>query len=131
MKNHLNNKNLITQKSDKGNLVVVFDRSIDNKKMESMQRDQKKIIEVDVMTYSNLSINQKKRLDRFVKSLKEKQTDRFLKSKRKKLSAAKCHPLRPKGAWPRNVYGLNKIYKKLVDAFPPLGPIVPALKTSI
>ena len=98
MKNHLNNKNLITQKSDKGNLVVVFDRSIDNKKMESMQRDQKKIIEVDVMTYSNLSINQKKRLDRFVKSLKEKQTDRFLKSKRKKLSAAKCHPLRPKGA---------------------------------
>ena len=98
MKNHLNNKNLITQKSDKGNLVVVFDRSIDNKKMESMQRDQKKIIEVDVMTYSNLSINQKKRLDRFLKSLKEKQTDRFLKSKRKKLSAAKCHPLRPKGA---------------------------------
>ena len=98
MKNHLNNKNLITQKSDKGHLVVVFDRSTDNKKMESMQRDQKKIIEVDVMTYSNLSINQKKRLDRFLKSLKEKQTDRFLKSKRKKLSAAKCHPLRPKGA---------------------------------
>ena len=98
MKNHLNNKNLITQKSDEGNLVVVFDRSTDNKKMESMQRDQKKIIEVDVMTYSNLSINQKKGLDRFLKSLKEKQTDRFLKSKRKKPSAAKCHPLRPKGA---------------------------------
>ena len=98
MKNHLNNKNLIIQKSDKGNLVAVFDRSTDNKKMESMQSDQKKIIEVDVMTYSNLSINQKKQLDRFLKSLKEKQTDRFLKSKRKKLSAAKCHPLRPKGA---------------------------------
>ena len=60
MKNHLNNKNLIIQKSDKGNLVVAFDRSTDNKKMESMPSDQKKIIEVDLMTYSNFSFNQKK-----------------------------------------------------------------------
>ena len=80
MKNHLNNKNLIIQKSDKGHLVVVFDRSRDNKKMESMPSDQKKIIEVDVMTYSNFSINQEKQVDRFLKSLKEKQTDHFLKS---------------------------------------------------
>ena len=48
--------------------------------MESMPSDQKKTIEVDVMTYSNFSINQEKQLDRFLKSLKEKQTDRFLKS---------------------------------------------------
>ena len=101
--------------------------------MESMPSDQKKTIEVDVMTYSNFSINQEKQLDRFLKSLKEKQTDRFLKSlkDKKKLSAAKYHSLRPKGTWPRNMYGLNKIYKKLVDAFPPLRPIAPALKTSI
>ena len=45
-----------------------------------MPSDQKKIIEVDVMTYSNFSINQDKQLDRFFKSLKKKQTDRFLKS---------------------------------------------------
>ena len=80
MKNHLNNKNLIIQKWDKGNLVVVFDRSTDNKKMESMPSDQEKIIEVDVMTYSNFSISQEKQLDRFLKSLKKKQTDHFLKS---------------------------------------------------
>ena len=45
-----------------------------------MPSDQKKIIEVDVMTYSNFSISQEKQLDRFLKSLKEKQTDHFLKS---------------------------------------------------
>ena len=48
--------------------------------MESMPSDQKKIIEVDVMTYSNFSISQEKQLDRFLKSLKKKQTDHFLKS---------------------------------------------------
>ena len=80
MKNHLNNKDLNIQNSDKGSLILVFDRSTDNKKMESMPSDQKKIIEVDVMTYSNFSINQDKQLDRFFKSLKKKQTDRFLKS---------------------------------------------------
>ena len=98
MKNHLNNKDLNIQNSDKGSLILVFDRSTDNKKMESMPSDQKKIIEVDVMTYSNFSINPKKQLHHFLKSLKEKQTDRFLNSKRKKLSAAKHHSLRPKGA---------------------------------
>ena len=85
MKNHLNNKNLIIQKSDKGNLVVAFDRSTDNKKMESMPSDQKKTIEVDVMTWSNFSINQEKQLDHFLQSLKDK-----------KLSSAKYHSLRPK-----------------------------------
>ena len=52
--------------------LVVFDRSTDNKKMESMPSDQKKIIEVDVMSYSHFSINQKKQLHHFLKSLKEK-----------------------------------------------------------
>ena len=120
MENHLNKKNLIIQKSDKGNLAVVFDRSTNNKKMKSMPSDLKKIIEVDLMTYSNFSINQEKQLDRFLKSLNDK-----------KLSAAKYHSLRPKGTRPRNMYGLNKIYKTLVDGFPPLRPIVTALKTSI
>ena len=66
MKNHLNNKDLNIQNSDKGSLVLVFDRSTDNKKMESMPSDQKKTIEVDVMTYSNFSINQEKQLDHFL-----------------------------------------------------------------
>ena len=78
MKNH-SNKNLIIQKLDKGNLVAVFDRSTGNKKMESMPSDQKKTIKVDVVTYSDFSINQEKQLYRFLKSLKEKITDRFLK----------------------------------------------------
>ena len=78
MKNH-SNKNLIIQKLDKGNLVAVFDRSTGNEKMESMPSDQKKTIKVDVVTYSDFSINQEKQLYRFLKSLKEKITDRFLK----------------------------------------------------
>ena len=65
MKNHLNNKDLNIQNSDKGSLILVFDRSTDNKKMESMPSDQKKTIEVDVMTYSKFSINQEKQLDHF------------------------------------------------------------------
>ena len=63
---------MIIEKSDKGNLVVVIDRSTDNKKMESMPSDQKKFIEVAVMTYSIFSINQEKQLDRFLKALKDK-----------------------------------------------------------
>ena len=90
---------MIIQKSDKGNLVVAFDRNTNNKKMKPMQSDLKKIIKVDVTTYSNFSINQEKQLDRFLKSLKDK-----------KLSAAKYHSLRLKETKPRNMYGLNKIY---------------------
>ena len=63
---------MIIEKSDKGNLVVVIDRSTDNKKMESMPSDLKKFIEVAVMTYSIFSINQEKQLDRFLKALKDK-----------------------------------------------------------
>ena len=88
MENHLNKKNLIIQKSDKGNLAVVFDRSTNNKKMKSMPSDLKKIIEVDLMTYSNFSINQEKQLDRFLKSLNDKKTISskisFFKTKRNK-----------------------------------------------
>ena len=74
MKNLINNKKLIIQKSDKRNSVIVIDSTC-NTKIGLTLSDQGKSLKVHVLDNNllKLSISQEKHFDHFLKSLKDKQ----------------------------------------------------------
>ena len=121
MKSLSQNKDLIVQKSDKGNSVVVIYRSTYNKKMEMILSDHSKFLKLYLPDNNLLkfSMNQEKLFVNVLKTLKDTN----------KLSEQKYRSLKPKGTRPGIMYGLSKVHKKLVDGSPPLRPILSALKT--
>lgn len=96
--NSKNNKNVIIQKSDKVNSVVVTDRSTYTKRVRWMLSDQYKFIKVDVLenNFLKFSIDQAKPFDPSLKSFWDKEQPsadkyRFLKqTKRSKIRDHVC-----------------------------------------
>ena len=117
----IKNKDLVFQKADKGNTVVVLNKKDYTSKM-------KKILS-DTSIFHNLSIDQNKVLNHIVnmehriisvlKKLKEK--NQILDKKYKDL-----HPV---GSRPGILYGFAKIHKPIKDGVPPLCPILSDIGT--
>ena len=65
LENFPKNKDLMTQKSDKGNFVVIMQRQNYLKKVDNILSDQKKFSKVSFkdVTLSNFAINQEKHVD--------------------------------------------------------------------
>ena len=62
------NKNLIVQKADKGNCVVLVDRDVYTKHMENIFKDNTKFEQVDIKTRTlNFQFNNEKRINETLK----------------------------------------------------------------
>ena len=115
------NKDIIIQKSDKGNSVVIVDKDTYIKRMENLLSDQRKFEKVTLKNdaFLNFVVNQEKRIDTIFKNLVD--SNSMSKEMRKFV--------KPVGTRPGIMYGDCKLHKQQVDGCPPFRSILSALQT--
>ena len=124
MKKNLNNltsrKDIIIQKADKGNSIVILDKYNYIDRMKEMLSDCQKFKKIDLTAGKeiNMLLQQEDRLTSFLKRIKKGIDNELYKS------------LYPQGSQPGVMYGLSKIHKPLVNGFPKLRPILCAINTA-
>ena len=121
LQNLSKNKDLIIQKSDKGNSVVIVQRQDYLEKMNDILSDQKKFSKVSLKddTLLSFAINQEKHVDKVLKKFAES----------KSVSEKTRKSLKPVGTRPGIMYGSCKLHKASVGNCPPFRPILSALNT--
>ena len=114
------NKDLIIQKSDKGNSVVLLNRSDYIKRMNEMLSDSSKFKKLDINPGKEINslLQQDDRLTNVLKKVKKSISDQLYKE------------LYPSSSQPGIMYGLSKIHKPLFNNFPKLCPILSAINTA-
>ena len=122
LQNLSKNKDLIIQKSDKGNSVVIVQRQDYLEKMNDILSDQKKFSKVSLKddTLLNFDISQEKHVDKVLKKLVE--CKGMMEKTRKSL--------KPVGTRPGVMSGSCKVRKATVGNCPPFRPILSALNTT-
>ena len=119
LKNLANNNDIIIQKSDKGNAIVILNRSDYVERINEMLSDTSKFEK------SNLNNNNILRhLSNVRKSFKFT-LDNLLKAK--KITQQTYFKLDPIGCKPGILYGLGKVHKSLVNGIPKFRPILSAI----
>ena len=115
------NKDIIIQKSDKGNSVVIVDKDTYVIKMENLLSDQRKFEKVTLKNdaFLNFVVNQEKHIDTIFKNLVDSNS----------MSKEICKFVKPVGTRPGIMYGNCKVHKQQVDGCPPFRPILSALQT--
>ena len=113
------NKNIILQKADKGNSVVLVNKADYIKRMKELLSDVSKFKEITVEPGKeiNLLLQHEGKLIEFLQQIKSSVTTDLYKH------------LYPQGSQPGIMYGLSKIHKPLVNGFPRLRPILSAINT--
>ena len=121
LKSLIRNKELIIQKADKGNTVVILNRKDYISKIKLILADTSKFkkIQTDDSKVLNHLIHMESKIVELLKRLKEKQ----------EISDKVYHELYPTGSKPGILYGLCKIRKNIVDGVPPFRPILSAIGT--
>ena len=111
------NKDIVIQKSDKGNSVVIVDRDTYIKRMENVLSDQRKLEKVTLKNdaFLNFVVNQEKLIDNIFKKLVDSNSMRKF--------------VKPAGTRPGIMYGNFKVHKQQVDGCPPFRPILSVLQT--
>ena len=111
--------NLVVQKSDRGNSVVILDKDVYIKHMESLN-DKAKFEKVDAKKgLLNFTVNQEKRVNEHLKSLEIWRA----------LSVQRYKKIKAVGSRPGILHGLGKVHKNIVDRCPPFRPIFSAIGT--
>ena len=115
MKTLSKNKDLIIQKSDKGNSIVLINKS-------DYLSDSKKFVKSSLVDdkHLNFIIGIEKKLTDLLKELKASEA----------ISETDYKKLKPRGSSFGVLYGLCKTHKKVLDKCPPLRPILSAIKTA-
>ena len=110
----------VIQKSDKGNSVVILDKNVYIKHMESLLSNKAKFEKVATKKgLLNFTVNHEKRINEYLKSLKSSGG----------LSVEHHKKIKAVGSRPGVLYGLCKVHKNIVDRCPPLRPILSAIGT--
>ena len=114
------NKDLIIQKSDKGNSAVLLNRNDYIKRMNKMFSDCSKFKKLDIKPGKEVNslLQQEDRLINFLKKLKRSISDQLYKQ------------LYPRGSQLGIMYRLSKIHEPLFNNFPKLRPILSAINTA-
>ena len=117
----MRNKDIIIQKADKGNTVVITDK---DKYIEGVKRaisDSNKFVQLNITPdkYLNYIINVEKKFKQLFKDLLYND----------KISTDEHDKICPKGSRPGILYGNPKIHKPVVDNFPKFRPILSAINT--
>ena len=113
------NKDIILQKVDKGNSVVLVKRADYTKRMKELLLDGGKFKEITVEPGKEINLlpQHESKLIEFLKRVKSYVTTDLYKQ------------LYLQDSQPGIMYGLSKIYKPLVNGFPKLRPILSAINT--
>ena len=111
-------KDIIIQKADKGNSVVILHKSDYIKRMTEMLSDIHKFKKGIVKPGKEFNL-----------LLKHDKLVSFLKGIKKYIGEDLYKNLYPQGSQPGIMYGSSKIHKPLVNGFPKLRPILSALNT--
>ena len=117
----LQDKDIIIQKADKGNTIVIIDKDAYKKKMKAIISDCSKFEKLGIQEEKHLNfiLNKEKRLREIIKSLYQKGC--FTKSEFLKI----C----PTGSKPGILYGQAKVYKPVEDNCPSFRPILSTIGT--
>ena len=119
-KNIFTYNNLVVQKADKGNSVVLVDKDVYINYIENILKDQSKFEKVKIKTrILNFQVNHEKRINEYLKSLKNSGS----------LSVDQYKKIKAVGSRPGFLYGLCKVHKAIVDTCPPFRPILSAIGT--
>ena len=121
LKSLINDKDIIIQKSDKGNSVVLLDKSDYITRMNELLSDSTKFKKLDIEPGQdyNYLINQELRIS---KSLRE------IKSSGSMIDSL-YNKLNPTGSQPSVLYGLSKVHKPAINNIPKLRPILSAINS--
>ena len=120
LKNLSANCNLIIQKADKGNSVVLVEKDVYIRYIEKILDDATKIKQVKIKKeILDFSSNHERRINNYLKSLEK--SDSLTTDQYKKIKAI--------GSRPGILYGLCKVHKSIIDVCPPLRPILSAIGT--
>ena len=121
LQNPSKNKDLIIQKFDKGNSVVIAGGQDYINKMDNILSHQKKFIIVILKdgTLLNFAVNQEKHVGKVLKKLVEPKS---MTEKNKK-------SLKPVGSRTSDMDGSCKVHKASVENYPPFRPILSDLNT--
>ena len=113
------NIDVILQKADKGNSVVLVNKADYTKRMKELLSDVSKFEEITVEPGKeiNLLLQHEGKLIEFYKRVKSSVTTDFHKY------------LYPQGSQPGTMYGLSKIHKPLVNGISKLRPILRVINT--
>ena len=115
------NKNLVIQKADKGNTVVIINKNDDKTKIKNILFDSTKFkkLEFGDNKQLNFSINSDKKLKDIIKTLYQK----------KCLTKKEYDSIYPTGSRPGILYGNAKVHEPIIDNCPSFRPILSAIGT--
>ena len=121
MKTLSKNKDLIIQKSDKVNSIILINKSDYLDKMYSILSNSKKNVKSSIVDdkHLNIIIGIEKKLTDLLKKLKASEA----------ISEIDYKKLKPRGSSFGVLYGLCKTHKKVLDKWPPFRPILSAIKS--
>ena len=106
LQNLSTNTNLVISKSDKGNSVVILDKAVDIKHMESLLNDKAKFEKADTKKgLLNFTVNHDKRINEYLKSLKSLGA----------LSVDQHKKIKAVGSRRGVLYGLCKVHKNILS----------------
>ena len=117
----LKNKDLIIQKADKGNTVVILNRKDYVCKMKNILNDSSKFhkVYIDHDIILNRLIHMENRVTDALKNLRDK----------KEISSEQYKDLSPSDSRPGIMYGVAKVDKIVTDGLPSFRPILSAIGT--
>ena len=115
------NKDLVIQKADKGNTVVIFNKKDYNLRMKKILSDTTKFhkLSFDQKKVLNHVVNMENRIISVLKKLKDKN----------QISNKRYNDLHPVGSRPGILYGRAKIHKPIKDGVTPFRPILSDIVT--
>ena len=115
-------ENLVIQKSDKGNSIVLLDRDVYNSSVENLLSDTTKFREVVIP--ENKRLLELEKIEKRVRACLSKLENKG------KLEKSMVEMLKPIGSKPGVLYGLPKIHKDLVNGAPKFRPILSSIGTA-
>ena len=116
-----NENNLVIQKADKGNTIVILDKDSYLKSVETLLKDSPKSKNIPVAPDKNLNyiINSEKNATDLLKKLKNKNA----------ISEETYNKLTPVCSKPVTLYGSAKVHTPFINGLPPFRPILSAIGT--
>ena len=113
--------NIIIQKSDKGNSVVIINKVDYVSRMNELLADTSKFKKLNIQPGHdyNFLINQELRISKELRSMKDSGT----------MVDSLYHQLNPTGTQPSVLYGLAKIHKPAINNIPKMRPILSAINS--
>ena len=114
--------NIIIQKADKSNVVVIVDKNVYIEKMESILSDTFKFQEVKfdkINEELDYLLDEEKEIRKFLKELKDKNV----------INDSEFKFLNPCGSQPGVLYGLCKVHKESIGNSPLFHPILSDINT--